>query len=152
MARIEQRLATDCGIATLANAVNITYEQAHAIYGADRAPGVSIQETCAALYELGYIPVYIPLTGFAQLSGISGAKTQNPEILKSPAILQVLSNNVLHQVFFDGKSIIDPSPKCPNPTQIGDYECVVDAVFVIKAVDLCSNAFVCNQIGAGDLG
>lgn len=132
MARVEQRKATDCGIATLANALQITYEQAEAAYGKQRDPGVSIQETCAVLHELGYLPVYLPLTGFEQLSGIRNAKTITPTALQAPAILQVVSNGVLHQVFFDGKQIIDPSPKAPNPRQLEDYSAVVDCVFVLK--------------------
>lgn len=132
MARVEQRKATDCGIATLANAIGITYEQAQQAYGTQRDPGVSIQETCAVLHELGYLPVYLPLTGFEQLSGIRNAKTASPKAMNAPAIVQVISNGVLHQVFFDGKQIIDPSPKAPNPRRLEDYSAVVDCVFVLK--------------------
>ena len=132
MAVVKQRLATDCGIATLANALEITYEQAQQAYGQDRAPGVSIQETCAVLHELGYLPVYLPLTGFEQLSGIRNAKTASPKALQAPAIVQVISNGVLHQVFFDGKHVIDPSPKAPGPRRLEDYSAVVDCVFVLK--------------------
>lgn len=132
MAMVKQRLATDCGIATLANALSISYEQAQQAYGANRDPGVSIQETCAVLHELGYLPVYLPLSGFEQLSGIRNAKTASPKALQAPAIVQVVSNGVLHQVFFDGKHVIDPSPKAPNPRQLEDYSAVVDCVFVLK--------------------
>lgn len=132
MAMVKQRLSTDCGIATLANALSISYEQAEAAYGKQRDPGVSIQETCAVLHELGYLPVYLPLSGFEQLSGIRNAKTITPTALQAPAILQVVSNGVLHQVFFDGKQIIDPSPKAPNPRRLEDYSAVVDCVFVLK--------------------
>jgi len=150
MARVKQRLATDCGIATLANAVGITYEQAHAAYGDNRAPGVCIQETCAVLLELGYLPVYVPLPGFVKASGLSTAKTAAFSVLKSPAILQVLSNGVIHQVFFDGKQVIDPSPKAPESNSIFVYQSVIDAVFVIKAEELLrSNALVCGQIAGG---
>nr|WP_322941803.1 hypothetical protein [Pseudomonas sp. s4] len=132
MARVEQRKATDCGIATLANALQISYEQAESAYGKQRDPGVSIQETCAVLHELGYLPVYLPLSGFEQLSGIRNAKTITPSALNAPAIVQVVSNGVLHQVFFDGKQVIDPSPKSPGPRSLGDYQAVVDCVFVLK--------------------
>lgn len=132
MARVEQRKATDCGIATLANALQISYEQAQEAYGNNRDPGVSIQETCAVLHELGYLPVYLPLTGFEQLSGIRNAKTASPAALNAPAIVQVVSNGILHQVFFDGKAVIDPSPKAPNPACLEDYSAVVDCVFVLK--------------------
>ncbi len=132
MAMVKQRLSTDCGIATLANALQISYEQAQEAYGNNRDPGVSIQETCAVLHELGYLPVYLPLSGFEQLSGIRNAKTASPKALNAPAILQVVSNGILHQVFFDGKQIIDPSPKAPGPRSLGDYQAVVDCVFVLK--------------------
>lgn len=133
--RIEQRTATDCGIATLANALNLTYEQAEAEYGFNRTPGVTIQETCAVLHANGYIPVYLPLPGFQKLTNLQHTKTLSLQAFENknhPAILQVVSNGVLHQVYFDGKKIIDPSPRCPDPMDFEDYELIVDCVFVIK--------------------
>lgn len=132
---ISQRTPFDCGIATLANALSISYEQALELYGQDKQRnGVTIQHTASILFGLGYAPVYIALPGFVKASGIS-MSTANPEILETlghPAILQVLTpSGVLHQVFFDGKNIHDPSPSVVGPRSVSEYECV-DALFVIK--------------------
>lgn len=132
---IKQRTPYDCGIATLANALAVSYEKAMALYGADKQyNGVTIQQTASILFGLGYAPVYIALPGFVKASGIT-MSTVNPEILETlgnPAILQVLTlSGVVHQVFFDGKQILDPAPSVTAPRTLSDYQCV-DALFVIK--------------------
>lgn len=136
---IRQKTATDCGIATLANALNISYEKALQSYSPAHAKtGVTIQETCAVLHAHGYLPIYLPMPGFRTISNIPNCQTATPFELKNtplhqaPAILQVLSNGVVHQVFFDGKHIIDPSPSASNPRQLSDYEALIDLVFVLK--------------------
>lgn len=133
---IKQKRSTDCGIATLANALNITYQDALNLYGADRATyGVTIQETAAILFSLGYTTQYIPLTGFNEATGLS-IQTISPEILDDlgqKAIVQIMtSQKIIHQVFFDGKNIIDPSPKVIGPQPLSAYDCYVDALFVVK--------------------
>jgi len=133
---IKQRKATDCGIATLANLLGTTYEDAHATYGADRATyGVTIQETAAILFNEGYTTQYIPFNGFNKATGLS-IQTIDPKILDDighKAIIQVLTPaGIIHQVFFDGKNIIDPSPKVVGPQPISAYDCYVDALFVVK--------------------
>ena len=135
---IKQRSATDCGIATLANALSITYEKALELYNRKSPtdnPGVAIQETCAALYKAGYNPVYIPLSGFPKISGLSSATIISTSRLpKAPAILQVLTENgMIHQVYFDGKNIHDPSPSAPAIRSIEDYPDIIDCVFVSKS-------------------
>ncbi|UUC20521.1 hypothetical protein NOV18_08585 [Pseudomonas asiatica] len=140
---IKQRTPYDCGIATLANALSISYEQALELYGQDKQRnGVTIQHTACILFGLGYAPVYIALPGFVKASGIS-MRAASPEILERlghPAILQVLTPfGVIHQVFFDGEDIHDPSPSITGPRRVSDYVCV-DAVFVIKS----NQAFVRN--------
>ena len=132
---ISQRTPFDCGIATLANALGITYEQSLALYGTDKQRnGVTIQHTASILFDLGYAPVYTAFPGFVKASGIE-MSASNPDILErfgNPAILQVLTHSgVLHQVWFDGKNIIDPSRSVVGPRRVSEYECV-DAVFVIK--------------------
>lgn len=132
---IKQRTPFDCGIATLANALGITYEQSLDLYGQDKQRnGVTIQQTGTILFSRGHAPVYTAFPGFVKASGIT-MSTANPDILEShgnPAILQVLSaSGVLHQVFFDGKNIHDPSPSVDGPRSVSEYECV-DALFVIK--------------------
>ena len=132
---IKQRTPFDCGIATLANALSVSYERSIELYGHDKQlSGVTIQQTASILFSLGYAPVYTAFPGFVKASGIS-MSTASPEILETlghPAILQVLTNSgVLHQVFFDGKEIHDPSPSVDGLRSVSEYECV-DAVFVIK--------------------
>jgi hypothetical protein len=133
---IKQRTHFDCGIATLANALGITYEQSLDLYGHEKQyNGVTIQNTASILFSLGYAPVYTAFPGFAKASGIE-MSTANPEILESlghPAILQVLTpSGLVHQVFFDGKNILDPTPSVNGPRSVSEYVCV-DAVFVIKS-------------------
>lgn len=132
---IKQRTPYDCGVATLATTLAISYEHALDLYGADKQRnGVTIQQTASILFSLGYAPVYTTFPGFVKASGIV-MSTANPEILETlghPAILQVLTNSgVLHQVFFDGKNILDPAPSINGPRSVSEYVCV-DAVFVIK--------------------
>lgn len=135
---IKQRSATDCGIATLANALKITYEQSLHLYNRKSPtdnPGVAIQETCAALYKAGYNPTYIPLSGFPKISGLASATIISTSRLpQKPAILQVLTTSgMIHQVYFDGKNIHDPSPSAPAIRKIEDYPAIVDCVFVSKS-------------------
>ena len=132
---ISQRTPYDCGIATSANSLGITYEQSLDLYGADKQyNGVTIQHTASILFSLGYAPVYTAFPGFVKASGIS-MSTANPEILETlgnPAILQVLTpSGTVHQVWFDGKQIHDPSPSIDAARSVSDY-CLVDALFVIK--------------------
>lgn len=140
---IKQRTPYDCGIATLANALSVSYERAIELYGHDKQlNGVTIQHTASILFGLDYAPVYTAFPGFVKASGIA-MSTASPEILETfghPAILQVLTpSGVLHQVWFDGKNIHDPSPSITGPRRVSDYVCV-DAVFVIKG----DQAFVRN--------
>lgn len=132
---IKQRTPFDCGIATLANAVSVSYERALELYGHDKQRnGVTIQHTASILFNLGYAPVYTAFPGFVKASGID-MTTANSDILERlgyPAILQILTaSGVLHQVWFDGKNILDPAPSVAGPRSVSEYECV-DAVFVIK--------------------
>ena len=132
---IKQRTHFDCGTATLANALDITYEQSLALYGQDKQHnGVTIQHTASILFSLGYAPVYTTFPGFVKASGIS-MSTASPDVLETlghPAILQVLTpGGTVHQVFFDGKNILDPAPSVDGPRSVSEYVCV-DAVFVIK--------------------
>ncbi len=147
---IKQQRSTDCGIATLANALNIPYQDALNLYGADRATyGVTIQETAAILFNEGYTTQYVPLTGFNKATGLS-IQTISPEIITqkaTKAIIQVLTPaGIIHQVFFDGKHIHDPSPKITGPQPISAYDCIVDALFVVKEPTWLVRKF------AGDVG
>lgn len=145
---IKQRTPFDCGIATLANALSVSYDHALELYGNDKQrSGVTIQHTASILFGLGYAPVYTTFPGFVKASGIE-MSTANPDILErfgNPAILQVLTpSGVLHQVFFDGKNIHDPSPSVEGPRSVSEYECV-DAVILYKRMHTggaISNYFV----------
>lgn len=132
---IKQRTPFDCGIATLANALSVSYERSIELYGHDKQlNGVTIQQTASILFALGYAPVYTAFPGFVKASGID-MSTASPDVLETlghPAILQVLTHSgVLHQVWFDGKNILDPAPSVDGLRSVSDYECV-DALFVIK--------------------
>lgn len=133
---IKQRTPFDCGVATLANALAISYEQSLELYGDDKQRnGVTIQHTASILFSLDYAPVYTTFPGFVKASGID-MSTATPDILETlghPAILQVLTvSGLIHQVWFDGKNILDPSPSVVHGTRsVSEYECV-DALFVIK--------------------
>lgn len=132
---IKQRTPFDCGVATLANALSVSYGHALELYGNDKQrSGVTIQHSASILFNLGFAPVYTAFPGFVKASGIS-MSTASPDILEAlghPAILQVLTTpGVLHQVWFDGKNIHDPSPSVNGPRSVSEYVCV-DAVFVIK--------------------
>ncbi len=142
----KQRTPFDCGIATLANTLSISYAEALNHYGQEKqTQGVSIQQTASILFALGYSPIYIPFQGFAKASGIA-MQTASPTILETlghPAILQVLTTSgQIHQVFFDGKKIHDPAPHITHPKELEDYDCV-DALFVIKNSEAlgCKKAF-----------
>ena len=132
---ISQRTPFDCGIATLANALSVGYDHALELYGHDKQrSGVTIQHTASILFSLGYAPVYTAFPGFVKASGID-MSTASPDILEllgHPAILQVLTpSGVLHQVWFDGKNIHDPSPSVNGPRSVSEYECV-DAVILYE--------------------
>ena len=112
---ISQRTPFDCGIATLANALDITYEQSLDLYGTDKQRnGVTIQHTASILFDLGYAPVYTAFPGFVKASGIE-MTTANPAILETlghPAILQVLTpSGVLHQVCLTAKTSTTQAPQ-----------------------------------------
>ncbi|WPC03502.1 hypothetical protein SBP02_11970 [Pseudomonas benzenivorans] len=133
---IKQQLKTDCGIATLANFLGADYDYALSVYGENRAfSGVTIQETASILFSHGLITTYIPLSGFSEACGIS-IQAQNPEILERlgrPAIVQVMNRHgVIHQVFFDGKLIHDPSTNVTSTMFVADYECVVDCLILLS--------------------
>ncbi|MCY1462104.1 hypothetical protein D9M71_798430 [compost metagenome] len=84
------------------------------------------------LFQLGYAPVYVPFSGFTKASGVT-FKIPGTDALPGlghPAILQVLTaSGLIHQVFFDGKFIHDPSPTVPGLSRLEEYV-VVDALFV----------------------
>ncbi|MDM9588301.1 hypothetical protein QUC26_17125 [Pseudomonas asiatica] len=149
---IKQRTQFDCGIATLANALSVGYDHALELYGHDKQrSGVTIQHTASILFNLSFAPVYTAFPGFTKASGID-MTTATPETLEHlghPAILQVLTpSGVLHQVFFDGKNIHDPSPSIAGPRSISEYECV-DAVILYRRLHM-GGVIASHQVLMGD--
>lgn len=142
---IKQRSWGDCGVATLLNALNDNgvsdfsgpdgYDKMVALLGRDS--GITIQEVCAVLYSNGLVPVYLPLNGFAVESGIRSAftidqSTLNPGIDHPKCIVQVKTKSgLLHMLYCDGDSAWDPAVNAREPEYLGDYEAIVDAVFIL---------------------
>lgn len=137
---IKQRTPTDCGVASLANALKLTYEQALACFGPQAdLRGTTAADTCNALISLGLQPSYATFPAFYQHLQTTGNPC-SPEIVRScPAILTVLSRNghSLHAVYWDGHQAHDPDPKFPNPRALEDLV-ILEAVFVSKN-GLCAN-------------
>lgn len=141
---IKQRSWGDCGVAALANSIRFfpSYEEALEMLGG-RDCGITMQELCSAIYERGHaIPMYLPLAGFGSEANISNAKTSSlEEILRKSkvysdnrrAILQVKTKSgILHFIYYDGKSIYDPSPSAPDNPDLSYYESVIDGVFLFE--------------------
>ncbi len=137
---IIQRTQTDCGVASLANALNLTYEQALECFGPQAdLRGTTAADTCNALLALGLNPVYATFPAFYQHLQTTGNPC-NPEIVRScPAILTVLSRNghSLHAIYWDGHKAHDPDPNYPQPRKLEDLV-ILEAVFVSKN-GLCAN-------------
>ncbi|MDD2005069.1 hypothetical protein [Pseudomonas putida] len=143
---IKQRSWGDCGIATLANAAaDNGVEYFKAPFGYElmselfegRKSGMTIQEVSSVLYFLGFRPMYLPFEGFRAASGIKESFVTDDEargcLVKrgEKAILQVKTESgMLHLVYFDGRTVWDPSPSSDALVQkLEDYEAIVDGVF-----------------------
>ncbi len=143
---IKQRSWCDCGIATLANAAadnGVEYFKAPfgyelmAEHFSERNRGMSIQEVSSFLYSLGFRPMYLSFDGFKDASGIKESFVIDNEARDclfergEKAILQVKTKSgMLHLVYFDGRTVWDPSPNSDALVQkLEDYEAIVDGVF-----------------------
>lgn len=142
---IKQRSWGDCGVATLLNALIDNgvsefsgpdgYDKMVDLLGRDS--GITIQEVCAVLYTNGLVPVYLPLDGFAAESGIHSAftidqSTLTPGIDQPKCIVQVKTKSgLLHMLYCDGEHALDPAVNVSEPQYLGDYESIVDAVFIL---------------------
>lgn len=138
---IKQRTKTDCGIASLANALSIKYEQALQCFGpqADLL-GTTAADTCNALITLGLNPAYATFQAFYQHLGITGNPCNLDVVRDRPAILTILSRTGynLHAVYWDGRQAHDPDPKALQPLDL-DSMVILEAVFVSKT-GLCANS------------
>ncbi len=146
---IKQRSWGDCGVATLLNAVCSKgneyfswpggYERMVELLNG-RSTGLTIQEICAAVFELGYVPMYVPLEGFVLASGIANAYTHDSAVMlnyticlkEMPAIFQVKTKSgLLHFVYFDGFQIWDPAHNVIEEKKFSDYEDIIDVVYLL---------------------
>lgn len=135
-----QRTLTDCGIASLANALGITYEQAQQCFGPQAdLRGTTAADTCNALLQLGLSPAYATFPAFYQHLNSTGNPCSIDVVRDRPAILTILSRggHSLHAIYWDGHQAHDPDPKYPNPRKLEDLV-ILEAVFVSKN-SLCAN-------------
>lgn len=138
---ITQRTPTDCGIASLANALGITYEQALTCFGPQAdLRGTTAADTCNALISLGLSPVYATFPDFYQHLQTTGNPCSLDVVRDRPAILTILSRSGynLHAVYWDGQQAHDPDPKALQPRDL-DSMVILEAVFVSKTA-LCANS------------
>ncbi|KJZ67270.1 hypothetical protein [Pseudomonas fluorescens] len=145
---ITQKTKTDCGIASFANALSLTYEQAAACF-CQQAPqtGTTAADTCNALLNIGLTPVYATFQAFYDHLGTPG-NPASPEVVRNhPAILTVLSSNrrTLHAVYWNGQEAYDPDPHACNPRKLADLT-ILEAVFAHKP-GLCANGFSGSEGG-----
>lgn len=137
---IKQKTLTDCGVASLANALNIKYEQALQCFGPQAdLRGTTAADTCNALLTLGLSPVYATFPDFYRHLQTTGNPCSIDVVRDRPAILTILSRNGynLHAVYWDGQQAHDPDPKSQNPRDL-DSMVILEAVFVSKS-GLCAN-------------
>lgn len=137
---ITQRTQTDCGIASLANALGITYEQALTCFGLQAdLRGTTAADTCNALISLGLSPVYATFPDFYQHLQTTGNPCNIDVVRDRPAILTILSRNGynLHAVYWDGQQAHDPDPKALKSRELHEMV-ILEAVFVSKTA-LCAN-------------
>lgn len=137
---IKQRTPTDCGIASFANALGLSYEQAQQCFGphAD-VYGSPAADACNALMQLGINPAYVTFPAFYQYQNTTGNPCNLEVVRDRPAILTILSRggHSLHAVYWDGQLAHDPDPKALQPRDL-DSMVILEAVFVSKT-GLCAN-------------
>lgn len=145
---IKQRSWGDCGVVALLNAFQnngISFynrpggyeDMVSTLNGRDH--GITIQEVCAVLFEHGFLPVHLPLDGFAVASGIENVKscrlkTVNDSFMSDwpKAIYQVKTlSGMLHYIYFDGSLIWDGAVNSPIYPSFSDYASVVDVVYLL---------------------
>ena len=139
---VKQRTPFDCGIASFATALQLTYEQALALF-APQADlfGTTAADTANALTQLGIHNQYVTFPEFYSHLGRPGNPC-NPEIVRDcPAILTILSKggHGLHAVFWDGQQAHDPDPRYPEPRALESL-ILLEAVFVSKIPALCAKS------------
>lgn len=139
---IKQRTPFDCGIASFANALHLSYDQALALFAPQSdLLGTTAADTCNALTQLGTPGTYATFLEFYTHLGRPGNPC-NPEIVRGcPAILTILSRSGygLHAVYWDGHQAHDPDPRYPEPRALESL-ILLEAVFVSKTPALCAKS------------
>ncbi|MCL8307657.1 hypothetical protein [Pseudomonas putida] len=150
---IKQRTPFDCGIASFANALHLSYEQAQTLFAPQSdIQGTTAADTANALTQLGIPSSYATFPAFYEHLGRPGNPC-DPEVVRGcPAILTILSRNGhgLHAVYWDGQRAHDPDPSHKQPRNLDDLV-LLEAVsvacgFANKSQALCANS------GAGAQG
>lgn len=143
----KQRSWGDCGVVALLNAIQDNGISFYSRPGGyedmvsnlnNRDCGITIQEICSILYEHGFLPVHLPLEGFASACGIENAKSSFVDIDAglfnqwNKAIYQVRTKSgTLHFIYCDGSLIWDGATNSPAYPRLSDYESVIDAVYIL---------------------
>lgn len=139
---IKQRTRFDCGIASFATALQMTYEQALNLFAPQSdLLGTTAADTANALTQLGIPNQYVTFPEFYTHLGRPGNPC-NPEIVRGcPAILTILSRSGygLHAVYWDGHQAHDPDPRYPEPRALESL-ILLEAVFVSKTPALCAKS------------
>lgn len=139
---IKQRTPFDCGIASFATALNLSYDQALTLFAPQsELLGTTAADTANALTQLGIQNQYVTFPEFYAHLGRPGNPC-NPEIVRGcPAILTILSRSGygLHAVYWDGHQAHDPDPRYPEPRALESL-ILLEAVFVSKTPALCAKS------------
>ena len=139
---IKQRTQFDCGIASFATALQLTYEQALNLFAPQSdLLGTTAIDTANALTQLGIPNQYVTFPEFYEHLGRPGNPC-SPEIIRGcPAILTILSRSGygLHAVYWDGHQAHDPDHRYPEPRALESL-ILLEAVFVSKTPALCAKS------------
>lgn len=144
---IKQRTPFDCGIASFATALHVSYEQAQTLFAPQSdIIGTTAADTANALAQLGLSSQYVTFPEFYRHLGRPGNPC-DPEVVRDcPAILTILSRDGhgLHAVYWDGCQAHDPDPHCQHPRELRDLV-LLEAVsvacgFANNSQALCANS------------
>lgn len=133
---IAQRTYYDCGICSLAMAMNTSYEAIIDSWTNDvNGLGVTAQETVAYLYLNGYLPVLIQtsealseLDDTSRLRYLPTQKMLVEILLGQHAILTVTTaSGQLHAVYYNGTEVFDPAH--PEPRLLESYN-ILEAIII----------------------
>ncbi|MDF2394824.1 hypothetical protein GWQ44_04700 [Pseudomonas sp. 3MA1] len=139
---IKQRTRFDCGIASFATALSLSYDQALTLFAPQSdLLGTTAADTANALTQLGIQNQYVTFPEFYTHLGRPGNPCNSEIVRGCPAILTILSRSGygLHAVYWDGYQAHDPDPRYPEPRALESL-ILLEAVFVSKTPALCANS------------